>query len=84
MKAAVLRTVEILLAGAALLWVIPPISSDGEDYPLFPRLAIAGTLYAVSLGLSASRKGENALTACVKFGGFLAFGWALHVRCGFA
>ena len=81
MKSAITRVVELALMAGAFFLVFPPFQSDFETYPLYPRLAYAGLLYAGSLALALRRKAENPLTALFKLGGLFFLGWALHLRC---
>ena len=82
-KNAGLRALELCLLGVACFYLIPPVASLPEPQSLVPDrgLAFAGTAFLASLGLAYRRGAENVATVAIKLAGFLAFGWAIYLRC---
>ena len=81
MKAAALRTIELICFIAALGFMIPPIASDARyPYRTTPGLIIGGLLFAASLALSWRRAAEHWLTAIVKMLAYLLLVWIAYER----
>ena len=81
MKAAALRTVELICFVAALGFMIPPIASDARyPYRATSALIIGGLLFAVSLALSWRRAAENWITAVVKVLAYILLVWIAYER----
>jgi hypothetical protein len=85
LKKAGLRALELCLLGIACFYLIPPVSSLPEPPSLVPDrgLVFAGTAFFASLVLAYQRGAEDVATAVIKLAGFLAFGWAIYLRCTF-
>jgi hypothetical protein len=80
-RKALLRIFEVALLIPAFGILIPPVPSElDETYPLFPRLAIGGGLFALSMAFACLRCGEHWAIALLKLALFLAFGWLVHER----
>jgi hypothetical protein len=72
--------IELFLLVPAFGFLIPPVPSTDEPYPLLPGLAFAAVAYSGSLLFAIWRGAETWAVAATKLILFLAFGFILHAR----
>jgi len=81
MKDIVLRASEIVLLIPAFGFLIPPVPSElGHTYNMFPGLAFAVVLFAMSQILAVYRDKRAWWLSILKIALFVVFGWIVFQR----